>query len=1299
MNLKIYYCIIGCLVVGGLLLGVFLFPYYHQLSLMLMYDRQYGKALPRYERLYQSGERTPEVVGPLLQLQLEEAQDREAIAVATEYVKQHPDSVEARTILGKLLRDSSQQHAYLENLRELFRLNPSLENLREQRQTTDYLGDTAQNLQILEQMLPWKGVTSEEYRALAYLYAARGDEVHALETLHIMEQKIPLAEWSPEDAYFAVAMLADAQQFDQATDLANKLVAVGQSTKMALVLAQALLDAGMPRQGLLLLDRFSNREKADPELIALRIGLLAADDSNQDGYWEYMRALYDHNELPHRLTPQMLELAISHEDVDMVGSLIARVDAEQLDELTVLRLIRLSLVRNQPKLAADLKAKLSSSYLDDDPVVATGLMLASEPRASIARDWSRLNDRDRILLAQLYEASQDAEMARALLLTVKSWATLDDVLLPEIASLYIQMQMTSQGLALLEQLNETRRGSDAPRNLAELLFDTALGKTEEVLTELEQTPVVTEATLDLLEDTAFQQHQGPLANILSNVLYERYPSLENKARLGEALVLDGFYDQGLEILRRLYEAGRGGAAERYLSALAVASWHNVAYRAELNSLIRELLSRHMIPRERWRGFAFQLIEQRQKEEAIIIFYALAQGEPFANPEVEALLQLWGDKPNPEQVDWIAARAASAEGSERLSWLKYLATVHALQRLADLVREEDLVDDEIADLYLQALVDLKDRCRLKHYLQDAVGKEMRPSRLKKLGKTAHETDFLDLAQLAYQKVLKSRADDVESIVALGHITFAQGNLSSAEWYLTRSMELGCYDHLVLYQYAEILWEDKKRQEARIFYQAALGALQSRPTRTLEGQKMEAQIYLRFNRVSFATAYLAALVMANPTDISLRLDYANVLMDVDEYVQAAAILFDPHLFCYGKVDDPYQREQLEINLLSSQERYYKDQWCFGRALQISNYALQEYPEEERFWASRGQLEEVIGRWHRGMLAIGTAQALAPDDEAYGKILASIWDGHRPFLDVQSENRLTTPAQHERFDRLAVEGYVRPALRLIVTAERDAMTLDAYTKFSEGTAVPFDGSRERGRIGLLQECESGLTLEGKLFWGDTVVGAGADCSFVDLWGRTIVFGEYHEPYWDITQSTIEYGVRNRIGVSRLLRLYKGLTLDVAGSYQQYNLLTTIPTARTWAAHVLLTYRVAPTDFMLRQMPEGAGVSYNYLMDMEMQLWQLTKTGLDGTEYQPLGFSNTALHTFFFGLDLPITPCAMVQGTAGATYDGLGHTWGPIGSVGLIVGKRGRPQASVSFSHYFSSQNTTSEVDSFVFDVRVPF
>lgn len=1299
MNSRIYYCIIGCLVVGGLFLGIFLFPYYHQLSLMLMYDRQYSKALPRYERLFDSGERTPAIVGPLIQLQLEEAKDREAIAVATEYVKQHPDSAEARMILGKLLKDSAHQHAYLENLKELFRLNPSLENLREQRQATDYLGDTAQSLQILEQMLTWKGVGSEEYRALAYLYAARGDEARALDVLHTMEHKIPLAEWSPDDAYFAVAMFADAQQLDQATELADKLLAATRSKQMAIALAQALLDAKMPGQGLLLLDRLSEKEKADPEIVELRIGLLAADDRNQDDYWEYMRALYEHNELPHRFIPQMLDLSLSHEEVGMVESLLARFDADQLDELTVLRLIRLSLVRNQPKLAADLKAKLSSSYLDDYRVVAMGLSLASEPRAFVDKDWSRLNDRERILLAQVYEANQDADTARALLLTVQSWSTLEDILLPEIASLYIQMQLAPQGLALVEKLNENRRGSNAPRKWAEILFDTALGKTQEVLVELEQTADVTEATLELLEETAFQQHQGPLANILSNLLYEHYPSLENKSRLGKALVLDGFYEQGLGILQRLYETGRRGAAERYLSALAVATRHTIAYRTELDSLIRELLSRHMIPRERWRIFAFQLIEQQQKEEAVTIFYALAQGEPFANPEVESLLQLWGERPNDEQLDWIAARAASAESSERLSWLKYLATVNAPQRLVNLVREEDLADDQIADLYLQALVDLKDRCRLQHYLEYAVGRESRPPRLKKLGKTAQESDFLDLAELAYEKVLESLPDDVVSIVALGHVTFAKGDLSTAEWYLTRSMELGHYDYLVLYQYAEILWEDKKRQEARSFYQAALGVLQSRPTRALEAQRVEAQIYLRLNRVSFATVYLAALVMANPTDLSLRIDYANVLMDVDEYVQAAAILFDPNLFCYGKVDHPYQREQLEIHLLASQERYYKDQWCFGRALQISNYALQQYPEEERFWASRGQMEEVIGRWNRGMLFVGTAQGLAPDHEAYGKVLASIWDGHRPFLDVQAENRLSTPAQHERFNRLAVEGYVWPDLRWIVTAERDAMTLDAYTRFSDGAAVPFDGSRERGVIGLQQECESGLTLEGKLFWGDTVIGVGADGSFVDLWGRTTVLGEYHEPYWGITQSTIEYGVRNRIGVSRLLRLYKGLTIDVSGSYQQYNLYTKIPTARTWAAHVLLTYRVAPTDFMLRQMPEGAGVSYNYLMDIEMQLWQLSKTGLDGTEYQPLGFSNSALHTFFFGLDLPITPCAMVQGTAGATYDGLGHEWGPIGSVGLIVGKRGKPQASVSYSHYFSSQNTTSEVDSFVFDVKIPF
>lgn len=1293
MNRLGYYILIGTLACLGLLVGVILFPFYQQLSLMFLYDRQVHKALPRYEELYAEGEHSAAVVAPLTELELEEANQNQAIHIVSDYVAQHPHSLDALETFGRLLKENHYLHAYVNILEKINRLDPSIKNLREQRELYDYFGDHDAVIKTLEQITSFPDAISTEYRDLAYLYASKQKSDQALATLRAMLQHVPLDRLSLDDATFAVSYLVNSGHSEEATALVEQLIQLQPSKKTVLALAETLLNERMITEGKHLLDELPEKDQLSPDVILLKLDFLWAGDEGQKAAWDYLRGLYQQGDLPPQLRTDLLDIAVGKGDLQLVTELIEDGSWEQMEESLALKVILMAVQQDQQQLLLALQTRLGVDYLQEHPLTQMALRVALSD-ASFSPELAGSN-RDRAVLAELYTAKRQPEIALMLLERIDSWKTLDQDVLLNTALLYVEYHMTSQGHALIQSMSQAQ---STTRDLIELIFATAEGQTDTVLTRLESSEPITEDSLVLLFEVAEQQQQPILALHLAQHLVHRYPSSANRLRLGSALVMNGEFSQGIAMLQEIYQEGDAAATKPLLLALAQASRSSPLYQQPFDALLEALLQRDTQTKTAWREIAFRFIDWQAKAEAILILKALAEGQPFKNPDTQSLLQLWGEHPDEDAVAWIINRASQAEGSERLPWLKTLVDVHESQAVIDLLEGQDLENAILADIYLSALQELKKRSRIEAFLAQAYLDENDPARLKKFGKIARDFELNDLAQVIFEKILCLTPNDLEVVKALGEIAFAKDQPCWAKWYLSWYLLETPGDYVTNNLYGELLWQDNRKCAAREFYELALAQIENLEKKDINAAKVEAQIYYRLDCLCRAVESYCILVSENPDNFSLRLEFAKLLLDLGNHGEAACWLYED--LPLPKADEPsYQVQQQNAELALVRQRLFRELRHFGITLRIAREALAAMPDQASLWAAQAEVELAIGRWRCALWHLAMAQGLAPDSESYRKLAEGIWYNHQPFVSFQTENRLTTPAQHERFARAFAEWWLCPNLRIIAQCERDWMTLDAYVVFDTGELRPFDGERYKGRLSFVRDWNSGLSVAATVFGGEGVIGGGLEAQRPDFWGYWRLFGEYHEPCWDITESTIEHGARNRIGIERRLFIIPRLDATVSYCYQQYNLFANIHSGTSWEVVGLVTYQLSPYCPLMKWLPPGSVISYNLLCDTESVLFALTKTDALGQTYQPLDLTSREGYTGFLGVSVPLTPCAILEGTAGYYYDAIGRSGGPVGNVAFTAGCKGAPQVRVEFSHYVSAQTNTDTVDSFIFTVKVPF
>lgn len=133
MNRRHYYTAVALISFTGLGLSLFFLPKSTDKPLMYLYDKQYERAYNFYYDHYQRGDRSINVMIPLVNILMEYAQIDQSIEVMEAYVELNPDSVDALRFLAKVYHNANRSYDYLRVLEDIYTIEPSIEVLREKK--------------------------------------------------------------------------------------------------------------------------------------------------------------------------------------------------------------------------------------------------------------------------------------------------------------------------------------------------------------------------------------------------------------------------------------------------------------------------------------------------------------------------------------------------------------------------------------------------------------------------------------------------------------------------------------------------------------------------------------------------------------------------------------------------------------------------------------------------------------------------------------------------------------------------------------------------------------------------------------------------------------------------------------------------------------------------------------------------------------------------------------------------------------------------------------------------------------
>lgn len=688
-----------------------------------------------------------------------------------------------------------------------------------------------------------------------------------------------------------------------------------------------------------------------------------------------------------------------------------------------------------------------------------------------------------------------------------------------------------------------------------------------------------------------------------------------------ALIEHGGPAQALPHVRRL-------AAEdpRWIPAYEEAL-HKQGSAGELLAFWKTRLAGGSLSPEERRGIGFKLVDAGQREWALQVFLDLARNAPADHPDVAETLFLWGAKPGAEALDWLEGRARSAAGAERASWLRFLLDAGAPGRVAGIVAASLPPAGQggaVLEVYLRALADLRQAESLSAAAaREAAGTSDREyvRRLARLVKDA----AAGAAEPVYARLLALDSADPEARHWLGIFAYSRARYALAEEHLSGLLASspGGYDDN--FYYAEILWRQGKRSQARAYYGRAMRLIEQAAAPAPEARAAHAQALFRSGGGERALREYRRLVSSAPRNGEWRADFGALLLEAGQYTEAEEVLS-------GIVNSGGTRmAQLRTQLLAATAHR-------SDALDLARDLAQAHPGEPGVLVSLGLAEQGAGRARRAQALLDRAFAMDPGNEDLRESRAALERERAGAFRSSFELRNIQGFQSDRLFRVLGARLLSSAWRLHFGLEQDRASLRAV-RFTDGRTAPFEGLRRRGQAALEWESEGGVRVEGSLFAGNATAGAGAALSRPDSRGTSAIRLEVNRPDWDFAESLAQGGVRDRLEVRRETILTPRISLRVAAAANRYSLSGAPNAARSAGIG-------ADVAIGLLRRPN---LALEYAFDGEYRLSARTLDTPSG-RFQPLPLVSREVHAPLLRFEKQVARGLRLEGAAGMAVDRLG-------------------------------------------------
>jgi tetratricopeptide (TPR) repeat protein len=197
--------------------------------------------------------------------------------------------------------------------------------------------------------------------------------------------------------------------------------------------------------------------------------------------------------------------------------------------------------------------------------------------------------------------------------------------------------------------------------------------------------------------------------------------------------------------------------------------------------------------------------------------------------------------------------------------------------------------EFVELYAAALTGVKDKKQLRALLERELKQTTDRVKLQALATVAFQEGLFDLAQPAYQRILKDEPKNLEALKRLGQMSMwrAESDAASARRYFDAFVANGGDDYQIDFMLGEVIIQFPDWQRATPHYQRALAKLNKIEKPTLEDRRLRAKAFYRLGRFDDSVAAYEALLRQYPRDRPLRDEFDDVLVDMGRYDRARAV----------------------------------------------------------------------------------------------------------------------------------------------------------------------------------------------------------------------------------------------------------------------------------------------------------------------------------------------------------------------------------------------------------------------------
>jgi len=828
-----YYIIALLVSAGGFLIGSIILPRGGELALVYYKSGRYDTARKVLEAELKRGVLTPSNVhfGVNTYRRLGEL-DR-AAALVHQYLLLKPGDVKARHALGKLYLEAGKPTLSMMTLEEAERQSPSAQRrvvLMHLYRQNGWFGKWEA---LLRQVVHDGDGGPKDYFDLAVLEARKGRKKSAIRFLTALQTRAPKT-FDLKALQLLVSLYLDTDQTTKARETVAQWLSrqddlAQQRVPWLLYFAELFVERGHSNLALRLLEGEAKQAWRHPMLLRVLTNL-EMDAGLAARSFDRLVRFRTERKLKPAQYDLLVRAALATQRWDATKKYAAIIDNQYLSGNLLLSLSVEALSRRDTAFAVLLGKRVDDAMRRANPVSAAAFSLAADQRPAAAR-WSAVADRipglsldQQIALVNVHVGLNQGDRARQVLRRI---ATADNVapqILIHLASLFAKYGLVAEGRLMMKRLAVRR--------------PTVWSRAAILVLSPEPTDARERVVYLNLKWAAFAGNKVGTAKLLTqiaeaSIIARRFKLAAAAARRLQTIAKSR--KNTLLLARAL--AYSGGAAEA-VAILKPLARTDPAAKIVYAEVIVAAVRAGSMPAATARGFITQFLTD--------------SSVPFGRRQTTV-------------YDLIALKSAAV----------------VLPVLARLARNRD---PRYRILYLEALLQAKEKRTFAIALRNAMRTEKSTATLRRFGKWAFQESLQTLAAQAYGRVLKASPNDPTALRHLGLIAFYGNQKLTARRYLTRYLATGADDYVAEYSLGEVINSFPDWRKATPYFRQALAKATKLRNPPYEDRKIMAHLLYRNGRFEDAIRAYEALLRQRPADRKLRNKYVDFLNNIGRYDRA-------------------------------------------------------------------------------------------------------------------------------------------------------------------------------------------------------------------------------------------------------------------------------------------------------------------------------------------------------------------------------------------------------------------------------